>query len=157
MNKFTTVFRGYDKEQVEAYFDNVIKEYEKLLNKQKQTDKEKELALQENKQLKVRLSHYENIENTLNHAIMTAETAGDQIKSAARTEAETIVGEAKRNANRIINDALIKAEKAQDTADALRRNVGVFKRRLKQIIENQLEVIDEIEKLDLNDRNKGDY
>ena len=74
-----------------------------------------------------------------------AESAGDQIKSTARREAESMVAEARRNANRIINDALLKAEKAQNQADMLKRNTNVIKRRLKQIIENQLEVIEEIE------------
>lgn len=143
--KFDTVFRGYSKEQVEKYFDNVIKEYEHLLEKKK-------LADQEIEELKSKLNHYENIEDTLNHAIMTAETAGDQIKSAARCEAESLINEAKRNANRIINDALLKAEKAQDTATQLKRNVNVFKRRLKAIIENQLEVIEEIEQIDFDER-----
>ena len=85
------------------------------------------------------------IEDTLNRAIFTAESAGDQIKSTARREAESMVAEARRNANRIINDALLKAEKAQNQADMLKRNTNVLKRRLKQIIENQLEVIEEIE------------
>lgn len=38
----------------------------------------------------------------------------------ARLEAEGLINEAKRNANRIINDALIKAEKANDDADRLK-------------------------------------
>lgn len=150
VQKFETVFRGYNKEQVEEYFDNVIKEYEQLLERKKLVD-------QEVTELKSKLKHYEEVENTLNHAIMTAETAGDQIKSAARCEAESMVNEAKRNANRIINDALLKAEKAQDTANQLKRNVNVFKRRLKDIIENQMEVIDEIERIDFDEVGKRDW
>ena len=141
MNKFDTSFRGYNKEQVKNYFDRVIKQYESLLNEKKAVDRQLEMA-------KERLAHYENIESTLNRAIMTAETAGDEIKRVARTEAENLINEAKRNANRIINDALLKAERAQSDTDKLRRNIILYKNRLKSIIESQLEIIEEIDKID---------
>ena len=35
MKKFDTVFRGYDKLQVQAFLDDVIKNYEMLLEKSK--------------------------------------------------------------------------------------------------------------------------
>ena len=141
MNRFDTSFRGYNKEQVKNYLDHVIKQYENLLNEKKAVDKQLEMV-------KERLAHYENIESTLNRAIMTAETAGDEIKRVARTEAESLINEAKRNANRIINDALLKAEKAQSDTDKLRRNIILYKNRLKSIIESQLEIIEEIDKID---------
>ena len=141
MNKFDTSFRGYNKEQVKNYLDHVIKQYENLLNEKKAVDKQLEMV-------KERLAHYENIESTLNRAIMTAETAGDEIKRVARTEAESLINEAKRNANRIINDALLKAEKAQSNTDKLRRNIILYKNRLRSIIESQLEIIEEIDKID---------
>lgn len=144
MNNFDTVFRGYDKEQVKAYLDKVIVEYERLLNDKKETDK----RLNE---LSEKLNSYENLESTLNRALFNAENAGDEIKKMARKEAESLINEARRNANRIINDALIKAEKAGDDADRLKRNTERLKRRLKGIIEGQLEVIDEMDNLDFKD------
>ncbi len=144
MNNFNTVFRGYDKDEVKAYLDNVIKEYETLLNSKKQADKEII-------DLKKKLEYYENLESTLNRALFSAESAGDDIKKMARREAESLINEAKKNANRIINDALIKAEKASDSADRLRRNTELLKRKLKRIIEAQLEVIEEMDRLEMKD------
>lgn len=141
MNNFDTVFRGYDKEQVKSYLDKVIKEYERLLNEKKIVDsKLVELGKQ--------LEKYEKLESTLNRALFSAESAGDEIKKLAREEATSLINEAKRNANRIINDALLKAEKANDDADRLKRNVTLLKRRLRAIIEGQLEVIEEMDRLD---------
>ena len=91
------------------------------------------------------------IEDTMNRAIYNAESVGDQIKSSARKEAEVLVTEARHNANRIINDALLKAEKAQNHADQLKRNTNMLKRRLRQIIENQLLVIEEIDNVDFSE------
>ena len=87
----------------------------------------------------------------MNRAIYNAESVGDQIKGSARKEAEVLVTEARHNANRIINDALLKAEKAQNHADQLKRNTNMLKRRLRQIIENQLLVIEEIDNVDFSE------
>ena len=143
MRKFDTVFRGYDKYQVQKCLDEIIKNYENLLNKSKKTE-------EENKKLLDQLAYYQRIEDSMNRAIFTAESAGDQIKSSARKEAEALVSEARHNASRIINDALLKAEKAQNHADQLRRNTNILKRRLRPIIENQLEVIEEIDNVDFS-------
>ena len=141
MKKFDTVFRGYDKAQVQHFLDDVIKNYEALLTKSKQTE-------EENKKLVEQIAYYQRIEDTMNRAIYTAEAAGDQIKSSARREADSLITEARHNASRIINDALLKAERAQNHADQLKRNTNILKRRLRQIIENQLEVINEIDQVD---------
>ena len=143
MKKFDTVFRGYDKVQVQKFLDDVIKNYEQLLEKSKKTQ-------EENKKLSEQIAYYQRIEDTMNKAIYTAESAGDQIKSSARREANALITEARHNANRIINDALLKAERAQAQADQLKRNTNVLKRRLRQIIENQLEVIEEMDKVDFD-------
>ena len=144
MRKFDTVFHGYDKNQVHKCIDDIINNYEVLLNKSKKTE-------EQNRLLREKIQYYERIEDSMNRAIFTAETAGDQIKSSARREAESLVTEARHNASRIINDALLKAEKAQNHADQLKRNTNILKRRLRQIIENQLEVIEEMDKVDFND------
>lgn len=144
MKKFDTVFRGYDKLQVQAFLDDVIKNYEMLLEKSKKTE-------EENRRLVDQIEYYKKIEDTMNRAIYNAENVGDQIKSSARKEAEVLVTEARHNANRIINDALLKAEKAQNHADQLKRNTNMLKRRLRQIIENQLLVIEEIDSVDFSE------
>lgn len=147
MNSFDTVFRGYDKEQVKNYLDKVIKEYERLLNEKKDADRK--IA-----NLEEKMKNYNNLEDKFTRAILTAENAGDEIKRVARVEAESLMNDAKRNANRIINDALIKAEKASDEADRLKRNTTLLKRRLKAIIESQLEVIEEMDRLNFKDEEK---
>lgn len=144
MRKFDTVFRGYDKDQVQRCLDDIIHNYEALLEKSKQTQLE-------NQKLTEQIAYYQRIEDTMNRAIYTAEAAGDQIKSSARKEAQNLVNEARHNANRIINDALLKAEHAQNKAMQLRRNTEVLKKRLRQIIESQMEVIDEMDKVDFEE------
>ena len=61
-----------------------------------------------------------------------------------------IITDAKHNASRIVNEALLKAEKIQTNADTLEQNMKIFKRKLKLIIEQQLAVVEEIEVLELD-------
>ncbi len=143
MKKFDTVFRGYDKQQVQTFLDDVIKNYEVLLNKSQKTQ-------EENIRLNEQIKYYQNIEDRMNRAIYNAESASDQIKKNARREADMLVTEARHNASRIINDALLKAEKAQNHADQLKRNTNALKRRLRQIIQNQLDVIEEMDRVDFD-------
>lgn len=144
MKNFTTTFRGFNKNEVKSYLDKVILEYERLLNAKKDVDKKLEESLRE-------LERFKNLESTLNKAIFSAENSAEDIRRVARNEAENYINEAKRNANRIINDALIKAEKASNEADRLKRNTEIVKRRLKAIIESQLEIIEEMDQINIKD------
>ena len=142
MEKFTTSISGYRKSEVNKFVSDCITQVDSMINKMKSKDLEIE-------KLKAELEHYKSLESTFNRAIMVAEEASTQIKKVARDESEAIISEAKMNANRIINDALRAREKAENDTERLRRNIITFKRRLKIIVENQLEVIEDIEHIDL--------
>lgn len=140
MRKFNTVINGYDKIEVNSFVEEVTTEYENMLNKLKQRDSEI-------KSLKKELLHYKNIETTLNKAVLIAEDSSNQIKKIAHDEAKMIVQEAKKNASHIINDALLKAEKTELEADQLRRSLKIYKARIKQTIEEQLTMVDDVDNI----------
>lgn len=151
MDKFNRALHGYDPEEVNAFLDQVINRVENMINEMKEKDlriKELENALRQTNNLKEKVVQYERMEDTLNKAIIMAQKTSDQIKANAYHESELIVEDAKKNANRIVNDALIKAEKVENETLALQRNANVFKRRLKTIIEEQLEMVNELEKVE---------
>lgn len=137
MRKFNTSFGGYNKQEVNQFVATVAKEYEDMLNKLKKQDEEL-LTLRRS------LEKYQNIEATLNKTILIAEDTSNQMKKLAREESKGIIDDAKRNASRIVNDALIKAEKMEADAESLRRQVINFKRKFRQAVENELEAIEEI-------------
>ena len=138
MKKFTTSFTGYSKNEVNAFINEVTKEYESMLNNLKEKDKELTALKQE-------LEHYKGIEITLNRALLVAEDASNNIKKMARDESTGIVNDAKRNASRIVNDALLRAEQIQMEAENLKRRVIIFKRRFKQALEEQITQVNEID------------
>lgn len=140
MRKFNTNINGYDKIEVNTFVNEVTREYENMLNKLKGRDKEIKL-------LKDQLEHYKDLETALNKAVLIAEDSSNQIKKIARDEAKIIIAEAKRNASHIINDALIKAEKTEVEADQLRRSLKIYKARIKQAIEEQLTIVEDVDKI----------
>ncbi len=151
MEKFNRTLRGYDPIEVNAFLDQVINQVEKMVAELKLKD-QKIATLQgleqENASLKARLGQYENMEGTLNRAIMMAQKTSDQMKVAAHRESDVILEDAKRNASRIINEALLRAEKTEQEASQLRRNITVFKRRLRDVVETQLEMVNDIDKIE---------
>ena len=122
MKKFSTSIYGYNKSEVNAFVAEVAKEYESMLNNLKQRDTEITA-------LKQKLIQYQNVENTLNKALLVAEDASNQIKRMARDESKAIVDEARRNASRIVNEALLRAEKLEQDGETLRQRISAFKRR----------------------------
>lgn len=152
MEKFKKTVRGYDPEEVNRFLDKVIKQVEEMVLEIKEKDAKlfkMESMIKDYQHLKDKLEQYERMESTLNKAILMAQKTSDQIKNTAHHESEAVINEAKRNASRIVNDALMRAEKTELEANMLERNVRIFKRRLKDIIETQLEVVEEIEKIEL--------
>lgn len=143
MEKFSYETNGYNRDEVNKFINDVIVQTENIVSRcKKQRD--------EIESLKKELEHYKNLEKSLNMAILKAEETGDNIKRMARNEAEMIIGDAKGNASRIVNEALLRAEKIENRADILERNLKIFKRKLRIIVEQQMAVVDEIEVLELD-------
>lgn len=159
MEKFNRTLRGYDPDEVNEFLDRVIEKVEKLVSDVEEKNneiKEKNERIEELEQiveqtsnLRDKLEQYERMESTLNNAIFMAQKTSDQLKATAHRESEIIIDDAKKNASRIVNEALLRAEKIEDSAANMKRNIAILKRRLKNIIESQLEIIDDIDDLDL--------
>ena len=166
MEKFSIVKHGYNPEEVNNFLDQLINKFELMVKEISEKNemisvlkKERleliknsnnELLEQENKKMKEKLDHYVKLEDTLNKAILMAQKTADQMRLSAADQAEAIVNEAQNNANRIVNEALLKSEKTRYEADMVRRNLIVFKKRLKGILETQMEVVDDLEKIEIN-------
>ncbi len=142
MEKFTITENGYSVPEVNKFIDNVISHTESMLDKMKKQQREIE-------QMKKELDNYKKVELDLKSALFKAEQSSTDIKKQAYDEKNVIIEEARRNASRIVNEALLRAEKIELRADTLERNMRIFKKKLKLVVEQQLTVIDEIEELEL--------
>lgn len=141
MNKFNTSINGYNKDQVNAFVNHFVKEYESMLQKLKDRD-------EKIKKLSARLENIEHMETTLNKAILVAEDSSNQIRKIAKDEANIIIENAKKNASRIVNDSLIKAEKVDLEVDQLKRRLKIYKSRIRQACEEQLELVKDVDEIE---------
>ncbi len=141
MRKFASSIPGYKKSEVNSFVQSVTTEYESMLDNLKSRDQEIE-------NLKKELTHYKELEGTLNRAILIAEESSQNIKKSAFEEAKVIVENARKNASRIVNNSLIKADKIEKEAEDLKRHVERYKIKYKSLLEDELEAV---ERLDIND------
>ena len=110
---FGMSFYGYNKNEVNDFLNNVTKEYEDMLNKLKKTADEKA-------KLESELEQYKSIETSLRRTLALAEESNQTIRKSADDESIGIFEDAKKNASRIINDALIRAQQIQDDTDTIK-------------------------------------
>ena len=145
MEKFSYEANGYNRSEVNQFVSDVIRETEGIITRVRKQNTELE-------ELKKELQHYREQETNLKSALLKAEETSDNIKRMAREERDMIVTDAKHNASRIVNEALLRAEKIELQADTLERNMRIFKKKLKSIMEQQQAIVDEIEILELEDK-----
>lgn len=136
VNKFSTSIQGYKKEEVNQFVREVTQEYESMLNKLKNSCELIEM-------LKKELKHYKELESSLNRAIIVAEESTSTIKKAAYDESKVIIEDAKRNASKVINNALLKAERIESEAESLKRKVSVYKRQFRSLVEQHLDELEQ--------------
>lgn len=132
--EFRRSFRGYDEDEVNEFLDLVIKDYEALIRENKELQSQL-TTIQE------RLDHFSNIEETLSKTIIVAQEAADEVKTNAKKEAQLIIKEAEKNADRIINESLGKSRKIAIEIEELKKQASIYRTRFKALVEAQLELL----------------
>lgn len=131
MDNFNSSEFGYNKKEVNDFVDYVIKKTEEnILTIKNQND--------EIKRLKDELNYYKKTSFSM-------EEFSNQKKDIAIKEASLILQEAKDNANKIVNDALLKAQKIELEKDALNKSIKLYKKKIRNALIEQLELLEDIE------------
>ena len=151
MQKFSRTLHGYNPDEVNSFLDDVISQVEAMIESNRQKNEQilalkNELSKQNyDEETLKKAQKFDELEATLNKAIVMAEDTGEHIRRVAKQERDLILEEAKKNASLIINDALVRSEKIEYEASLLRKNIIMFKRKLKSNLEEQLKLVDDIE------------
>ncbi|QGQ46931.1 DivIVA domain-containing protein [Metabacillus sediminilitoris] len=132
--EFNKGFRGYDEDEVNEFLDQVIKDYEMIIREKKELESRVT-------ELTEKLGHFTNIEDTLNKSIIIAQEAGEDVKRNAQKESKLIIKEAEKNADRIINESLVKSRKIAMEIEELKKQSKVFRTRFQMLIEAQLDLL----------------
>jgi len=149
--EFGRRLRGYDEDEVNEFLDQIIKDYEAMIRENKELQNQI-AGLQE------RLGHFANIEETLSKTIIVAQEAADEVKNNAKKEAQLIVKEAEKNADRIINESLSKSRKYALEVEELKKQASIYRARFRTLVETQLDLLtqDGWEKLESPDSRSRD-
>ena len=133
--EFGRSLRGYNEDEVNEFLDRIIKDYEALIRENRMAE-EKVAALEE------RLTHYQNLEETLSKTIIVAQETAEEVKANARKEAQLIIKEAEKNADRIINESLVKSRKMAMEIDEIQKQASVYRARFRALVQAQMEMLD---------------
>lgn len=133
--QFTRVFRGYQEEEVNEFLQQIMKDYETLIQEKRELEERL-------KQTDERVGHFTTIEGTLQKSLMVAQEAAEEVRRNSEKEAELIVREAEKNADRILGEALAQSRKLGMEIEELKQQSKIFRSRFKLLVEAQLEMID---------------
>ncbi|HLR10815.1 MAG TPA: DivIVA domain-containing protein [Sporosarcina sp.] len=131
---FSSKWRGYDEDEVNEFLEQVMKDYENLLNDNKKQE-------QEITALNERINHFNTIEETLQKSILTAQEAAEDVRRNSMKESKLIIKEAEKNADRIVNEALSRAREISLEIEDLKKQSKVFRNRFKMLLEAQLDLV----------------
>ena len=138
MDNFNQSQMGYDKTEVNEFVDYVIKKTEENIDTIKRQN-------EEIRRLNLELEKYQKIQSSYQYLNTQTEYTTTEIKRLAQQEADLIIKEAKDNASKIVNDALIKAQKIQNDKELLNKNIIIYKKKIRNALMEQLDLIEEIE------------
>ena len=109
---------SYDKEEIKEILDYAIRKIEQNIS----TIKDQQIEID---RLKKELEISRNIPYNYNYE--KEEQIKKELKENAKKEAELIINEARNNANKIINDALIETQKLDMKKEMLEKNIKLGK------------------------------
>jgi len=110
----TRMFRGYDVQEVDAFLDEVAEDYEHLV-KENALLKEQLAALEE------RMRGIEDRERMLQETLVTTQRLTEEMKEAAKREAQLVIREAELQREKLMEAAREEEAKVRNEVQALHR------------------------------------
>ena len=135
--EFKKGLRGYREDEVDEFLDLVKEDYEQLYRENADL-KEKIRLYQE------QINKYENIEETLNATLITAQRAAEDTCSAANRKSKIIVEEADLIARQIIEQANNEVIEIRREYHSMVKEFKIFRNKFKSLLEDEIKSIDEI-------------
>lgn len=153
---FTSRGRGFDKVEVNDFLDQIVIDFENLIN-ENQTLKTKVADAEANAQ------QVEEMKQSVNSSILIAQEAAERLKKqteseveATRSQAESqaqktvldatskaneIITKANGDADKIKNDSQVEIDRLKAEKDALTQEMLAFKSKLTGILKNQIDLV----------------
>ncbi len=133
--EFKSGLRGYDANQVDDFLDEVADEFERIFA-------ENQRMLEETTSLRERLQQFEELEASIQEALVQAQQVARDLRRNAGKEAELIVREAKEQSHRILADSSGRVERVQESYEVLRKAKQDFANDFRHLLKSYLAVMD---------------
>ena len=133
--EFRSKLRGYDREDVRLYLRSVAEEIERL-------NLENNSLREEAAHLRGRLEDFRSREQTLQETLVTAQAMTKEIQGRASKEADLLVKEARIKAERLLEQAQDQLEKIEAEIGRAKLERDAFESRLRSGIEEHLALLD---------------
>src|SRR5215217_2126704 len=133
--EFKSGLRGYDANQVDDFLDEVADEFERIFA-------ENQRMLEEITSLRERLQQFEELEASIQEALVQAQQVAQDLRRNAGKEAELIVREAKEQSHRILADSSGRVERVQESYEVLRKAKQDFANDFRYLLKSYLTVMD---------------
>jgi cell division initiation protein len=125
--RFESSFRGFQRREVEAFLELMAGEFEEVV-------KENIHLKEEHKRAQIRLDQHQEREHTLQETMVTAQRISDDLKEAAKKEAEIVLADAENQAEKIVQNAHLKLVQVVDDINELKRQRVQFESQVRSII-----------------------
>lgn len=127
MENFNEDHLGYRKDEVNEFVDYVISKTEENITTIK--SQKEEIIRLTNELEEYKKLYFSKVNDS----------------SYTERERDLIIKEAKDNASRIVNSALIKAEKIENQKDLLNKSIRMYKKKIRSTLMEQLDMLEDIE------------
>ncbi|NMP21634.1 DivIVA domain-containing protein [Sulfobacillus harzensis] len=134
--EFKTSIRGYNQDEVDEFLDEVMKDYDALI-------RENEELRHNTSGMGEKLEQYRQLERTLQNTLVVAQSTADEMKQAARKEAELVVREAEARARELMQKAESEVGRQHEKLEQLRRETEQFRARVKSLLESQIALLNQ--------------
>ena len=133
---FKVTFRGYDKEEVNRFLEELAQTVE-ALNRDHAVQQEKIMFLEQ------QLAELKRTEATLSNTLLSAQSLADDVKHNAQREADLLIKEAELKAGELIRQARVELTDTQRDLSSLQKQRLLMVERLRaslRTFERMLEV-----------------
>jgi len=133
---FKTSFRGYDKEEVNRFLEEIAETVE-LLNRDNAVQREKIVLLEQ------QITELKRTEVTLSNTLVSAQSLAEDVKRSAQRESDLVIKEAELKAGEMIRQARVELHNTQRDLTALQKQRLLMVERLRATLrtfERMLEV-----------------
>lgn len=130
-----STFRGLEAEDVQQFLELIRSEFEDLV-------KENNALKDELRRRMAEIEDYREREKTLKDTMMTAQRISEDIKVAAKKDAELVLSEAQLQADKIIQGAHARLVSVVEEINELRRQRVTYESGLKALLESHRKLLD---------------